>query len=201
MSILTGGFSPFFAYVLTLLGEKRDIPVWAWIFVRSKSTEAALKSLFPVGQIIEGAITIVFGVVSWFFIPDFPDQNTFLTKEETKFVLERVERDRGDSIPDELTLRKTILHLCDWRMWAFGKSYFMNIWDTKSPNNRRRPDVFLRNSSSVCHWVDTVDTIPLGIDAPSIRFFITIILRSMGWSVQQSLLLVGFFYGTLIMLS
>jgi len=189
---LTGGFSPFFAYVLTLLGEKRDIPVWAWIFVRSKSTEAALKSLFPVGQIIEGAITIVFGVVSWFFIPDFPDQNTFLTKEETKFVLERVERDRGDSIPDELTLRKTILHLCDWRMWAFGKSYFMNFWDTKSPNSRRRPNVFLRNSSSVCHWVGTVDTIPLGIDGPSVRFFITIILRSMGWSVQQSLLLVGF---------
>jgi len=47
-------------------------------------------------------------------------------------VLERVERDRGDSIPDELTLRKTILHLCDWKMWAFGKSYFMDFWDTKN---------------------------------------------------------------------
>jgi len=70
----------------------------------------------------------------------------------------------------------------------------MNFWDTKSPNNRRRPNVFLRNSSSVCHWVGTVDTIPLGIDGSSVRFFITIILRSMGWSVQQSLLLVGFLW-------
>ncbi|KAL9712047.1 hypothetical protein Ac2012v2_005123 [Leucoagaricus gongylophorus] len=136
VSILTGGFSPIFAYVLTLPGRKRNIPVWAWIFI------------------VEGAITIVFGVVSWFFIPDFPDQNTFLTSEETELVLERVERDRGDAVPDELTSRKIILHLCDWRMWVFGLMYFCA-------------------------------TVP----AYAIGFFITVILRSMGWSIQQSLLL------------
>ncbi|KAJ3565563.1 hypothetical protein NP233_g7554 [Leucocoprinus birnbaumii] len=106
VSILTGGFSPIFAYLLTLLGGKQGIPAWAWIFI------------------IEGAITIFFGLVSWFFIPDFPDRNGFLTKEETKLVLERVERDRGDSVPDELTCSKIAVHLRDWKMWAFGLMYF-----------------------------------------------------------------------------
>jgi len=46
VSILTGGFSPIFAYVLTLPGRKRNIPVWAWIFVRFKSTETTPKSWF-----------------------------------------------------------------------------------------------------------------------------------------------------------
>jgi hypothetical protein len=65
-------------------------------------------------------MTIVFGVFAWFFIPDFPDQNNFLTQEQTAFMLARVERDRGDSIPDGLTGRKVIEHLSDWRAWAFG---------------------------------------------------------------------------------
>lgn len=75
-------------------------------------------------QIVEGAITIVFGIFAWFFIPDFPDQNKFLTKEQTAFVLGRVECDRGDSIPDVLSVTKVIKHLLDWRAWAFGKIIF-----------------------------------------------------------------------------
>jgi hypothetical protein len=72
-------------------------------------------------QIIEGAVTIVFGVFAWFFISDFPDLNTFLTREETVFVLDRIERDRGDSVPDVLSGKKVFGHLLDWRAWAFGK--------------------------------------------------------------------------------
>ena len=65
-------------------------------------------------------MTIVFGIFAWFFIPDFPDQNNFLTQEQTAFVLSRVERDRGDSVPDTLSRAKVIKHLLDWRAWAFG---------------------------------------------------------------------------------
>ncbi|EKM81127.1 hypothetical protein AGABI1DRAFT_56500 [Agaricus bisporus var. burnettii JB137-S8] len=136
ISILIGGFSPIFAYVLTLLGGKQGIPAWAWIFI------------------IEGAITILFGAISWFFIPEFPDQNKFLTKGETNVVLGRVEKDRGDSVPDTLTLKKMLLHLRDWKMWAFAIMYFCA-------------------------------TVP----AYAIGFFVTIILRSMGWSIANSLLL------------
>ena len=74
-------------------------------------------------QIIEGAITIGFGVIAWFFLPSFPDQNTFLTREETRLVLQRVEHDRGDSIPDVLTQEKLLSHLLDWKVWTFGMTF------------------------------------------------------------------------------
>lgn len=70
---------------------------------------------------MEGIITIVFGIIAWFFLPGFPDQNTFLTAEETAIVLERVEKDRGDSLPDVLTKEKVLTHLLDWNIWAFGR--------------------------------------------------------------------------------
>ena len=71
-------------------------------------------------QIIEGAITIGFGIIAWFFLPNFPDQNIFLTPEETRLVLQRVEQDRGDSVPDVLSKAKIISHLSDWKVWTFG---------------------------------------------------------------------------------
>lgn len=71
-------------------------------------------------QIIEGAITIAFGIIAWFFLPNFPDQNTFLTQEETNIILQRVEKDRGDSVPDALSMEKLCSHLLDWKLWTMG---------------------------------------------------------------------------------
>ncbi|KAG5652396.1 hypothetical protein H0H81_005153 [Sphagnurus paluster] len=70
--------------------------------------------------IIEGIITIVLGLLTYLFVADFPDKNRFLTPEQTKMILDRVEKDRGDSLPDEMTWEKLRRHLSDWTMWAFG---------------------------------------------------------------------------------
>lgn len=71
-------------------------------------------------QIVEGAITIAFGIIAWFFLPNFPDQNTFLTQGETNIILQRVEKDRGDSVPDALSMEKLCSHLLDWKPWTIG---------------------------------------------------------------------------------
>jgi hypothetical protein len=71
-------------------------------------------------QIIEGALTIFCGLVSFFFVADFPEENRFLKPEETAYILKRIEDDRGDSVPDTLTWRKIGKHLSDWTMWAYG---------------------------------------------------------------------------------
>lgn len=78
-------------------------------------------------QIIEGAITLFLGVLTWFFVPDFPDRNKFLTPEQTALVLKRVEDDRGDSIPDTLTFRKVVTHLGDWTLWCYGQLFLSMI--------------------------------------------------------------------------
>lgn len=74
-------------------------------------------------QIIEGAITIGFGIIAWFLLPNFPDQNIFLTREETRIVLQRVEDDRGDSVPDVLSKEKLVMHLSDWKVWTIGMGW------------------------------------------------------------------------------
>ncbi|KAF5393375.1 hypothetical protein D9757_000508 [Collybiopsis confluens] len=71
-------------------------------------------------QVIEGALTIVFGGIAWLFLPEFPDNNTFLNKEQTKFVLQRIEEDRGDALPDIVTIWKILRHLADWKIWVYG---------------------------------------------------------------------------------
>lgn len=69
-------------------------------------------------------------------------------------VLDRVEADRGDSVPDELTRQKVITHLKDPLIWAFGLMFL-------------------------------AATVP----AYAIAFFVTIILKAMGFSTAVSLLL------------
>ncbi|PPQ64941.1 hypothetical protein CVT26_015661 [Gymnopilus dilepis] len=112
VSIFIGGFSAIFAYVLSLLHGQLGIAGWAWIFI------------------VEGVITIAFGIIGWFCLPGFPDQNTFLSPEQTSFVLQLVEKDRGDSVPDVLTKEKLVQHLLDWKLWAFGMGLSADMFFT-----------------------------------------------------------------------
>ncbi|KAF5354929.1 hypothetical protein D9756_005403 [Leucocoprinus leucothites] len=101
-SIVLGGFSSIFAYALTLLKGKGRLAGWEWIFI------------------IEGLITIALGILTFLFVPDFPDKNRFLSEAQTKMILDRVERDRGDAVPDAITLQKILSHLSDWTLWAYA---------------------------------------------------------------------------------
>ncbi|KAG6918548.1 hypothetical protein DXG01_013638 [Tephrocybe rancida] len=65
-SIFIGGFSSIFAYALTLIAPRGGLNGWQWIFI------------------IEGIITIFLGLLTFLFVPDFPDKNRFLTTEQTK---------------------------------------------------------------------------------------------------------------------
>lgn len=69
-------------------------------------------------------------------------------------ILDRVERDRGDSTPDQITFKKILTHFSDWTLWAFALMFMCS-------------------------------TMP----AYAVGFFITIILRSMGFSTMMSLIL------------
>ncbi|KAJ7072684.1 major facilitator superfamily domain-containing protein [Mycena amicta] len=135
VAIVLAGFGAFFAYALSLLSGKLGIAGWAWIFI------------------IEGAVTIAFGIIGCFFLPSFPHSNDFLSAEETVFVLDRVQNDRGDSLPDMLTWKKFV-DAFDWPVAAHA----------------------------VMFSCGTMSTYGVG-------FFMTLILRGLGWGIAQSLLL------------
>ncbi|KAF5325589.1 hypothetical protein D9611_000298 [Ephemerocybe angulata] len=102
LAVTIGGISPLLAYGLSLLEGKHNIAGWRWIFI------------------VEGSITIGTAVLAFLMLPVFPEQNKFLTKEETAFVVKRLNEDRGDVTPDEVTFKKVLHHLSDWTIWAYG---------------------------------------------------------------------------------
>ena len=70
--------------------------------------------------IIEGTFTLVAGIVTWFFLADFPQKATFLEEHERQQIIERLNKDRGDGDHDKLSASKIRKHLSDWKVWGFG---------------------------------------------------------------------------------
>lgn len=87
---------------MSLLNGKAGLEGWRWIFL-----------LF-------GIFTIFLGLLATVLIVDFPDKNKFLSAAETKIVIDRINRDRGDAEPDALTASKFFKHCADFRLWLFG---------------------------------------------------------------------------------
>lgn len=67
--------------------------------------------------IVYGAITMGLGVIGYFMVVDFPDKATFLTPAESKIVRDRIDRDRGDAVPDKMTMGVIFKHLGDFKLW------------------------------------------------------------------------------------
>ena len=61
---------PFFlAYAINLLAGKGGLNGWRWIFL------------------LEGAFTILLGIIAWFFIPEFPDRSKWVTEKQRQVCL------------------------------------------------------------------------------------------------------------------
>ncbi|EEP80228.1 predicted protein [Uncinocarpus reesii 1704] len=104
-AVLVGGFSGILAFGLMQLQGVRGYLGWRWIFI------------------IEGLITQLIAIFSWFFIVDFPhnaQKTRFLTAQEADLVQLRIDKDRQDAGPDPLTIGKIGKHLCDWKLWMFS---------------------------------------------------------------------------------
>jgi hypothetical protein len=54
------------------------------------------------------------------FVVDFPSKQTFLSREQTEWVIKRINDDRGDATADDTTLREKLAHLADWRLTLYG---------------------------------------------------------------------------------
>lgn len=75
---------------------------------------------------IEGALTVGVAIPSYWIILNFPDslladgKKGYFTQNELEVVLDRIERDRGDSQPDKLTWPKFWKHVGSWQLWVYG---------------------------------------------------------------------------------
>ena len=67
-----------------------------------------------------------FAFIGYVFTLPFPDQllatgkRSPFSQHELEVILNRVERDRGDAEPDEMTFRKALHHAIRWELWVYG---------------------------------------------------------------------------------
>lgn len=83
---------------------------WRWIFI------------------VEGILTVVIAGIGYWLLVDFPDSNrkiwNFLSDRERKYVVAKVEADRGDARPVPFTWKSYLSHAGDWKIWAYAIIFF-----------------------------------------------------------------------------
>ncbi|EUC31339.1 hypothetical protein COCVIDRAFT_94759 [Bipolaris victoriae FI3] len=98
------------AYGLMQLKGRQGLNGWRWIFI------------------IEGALTCFLGIVGYWALVDFPDKAhrswKFLTEREAKFIIDRVNRDRGDAKPEPFSLGRFLKGGTDIKIWGFALIFF-----------------------------------------------------------------------------
>lgn len=92
------------------LNGREGLTGWRWIFI------------------IEGAITCALAVACYWLLVDFPDSTrkswSFLSLRERQWIVNRVQRDRGDAKVTAFNLRKFLGAGTDWKIWAYAMIFF-----------------------------------------------------------------------------
>jgi MFS family permease len=79
--------------------------------------------------LVQGLITIVLGCITYFWIVDFPEKahNSlyFLSEEEQKLAVSRIQRDRHDVLPEDFSWTKVLGHARDVKILGFACMFFL----------------------------------------------------------------------------
>lgn len=97
---VSGSFGGLLAAAIGLLDGKRGYAGWQWIFI------------------VEGALTIALGFISFFMVHDFPDAARFLSPDDRVRVIRRLKLDQQSSAEhEEFRSSYLMAALKDWKMW------------------------------------------------------------------------------------
>ncbi|KAI1178715.1 MFS general substrate transporter [Nemania sp. FL0916] len=97
---LAGSFGGLLAAAIENLDGKGGLAGWRWIFI------------------IEGLLTVVVAVVSYWMVHDFPDDARFLTPDDRARVIRRLKLDQQSSAEhEEWNIKYLYAGLKDWKMW------------------------------------------------------------------------------------
>ncbi|KAB5588416.1 transport protein [Ceratobasidium theobromae] len=100
------GVSPILAYLVALMNGIGGLAGWQWIFI------------------IFGLVIIIWGCIALVFVQNFPEKATFLSEDDRKRVLDRLEEDRNDNVAcDAHVWEKIVYHFQCWMVWALGLAY------------------------------------------------------------------------------
>ncbi|KXL47180.1 hypothetical protein M433DRAFT_62537 [Acidomyces richmondensis BFW] len=96
---------------LNKLNGKGDLAGWRWMFL------------------VQGLITIILGVVTYFWMVDFPENAQhsvyFLSEEEQQLAVCRIQKDRKDVHADPFSWNKVLRHSKDVKVYGFACMFFL----------------------------------------------------------------------------
>lgn len=101
----------------------RGLANWRWIFI------------------LEGTATILIGIASFFLLTDFPEEATWLTREEKDFIFEKTNGGETHTMP--ITLKDVVIFFKDVKNILGAIMYFCESVPSqvcimlKSSSNRR----------------------------------------------------------------
>jgi len=110
LGCVASAFAGILAYYIMDLKGKLGLSSWRWIFL------------------IEGLLTIVVAIIGYILLVGFPDHWTprwhFLTEREVRYVIDKVNADRGDATPEPFNMRNYLRNALDLKIWAFAMTFF-----------------------------------------------------------------------------
>ncbi|KAF2131729.1 MFS general substrate transporter [Dothidotthia symphoricarpi CBS 119687] len=112
--IIAGAINGFLSTLIAKMSGTAGYSAWRWIFI------------------IEGIISISVSIVSWPLIVPWPENVTFLPAEEKALLLARVKADGSHISDDEISVKKALYMLKDWKIWA---GVLMNVGVTENANS------------------------------------------------------------------
>ena len=74
--------------------------------------------------ILEGIPAVIWGVLTYFYMPDYPETAKFLTEEERKFAVDRMGPFAPKGTDKHFDKKDFIKTLSAWEFWAFALTYF-----------------------------------------------------------------------------
>jgi len=115
---MASGWGGILAYGLMQMNGISGLSGWRWIFI------------------MEGLLTCLLGIGSYFIIVDFPELSPkswhFLNEEEAAFVVARIENDRSDTFLEPFSLGKYFRCALDSKVWAFAALYMFTTTNSYS---------------------------------------------------------------------
>ena len=111
-AVLAGAFGGIFGFALSQMNGVGGKQGWSWIV--SGQPEVGAEPQF----IMEGLLTFIVSILSFWMVHDWPDQAKFLTPLEKEMVIMRLKQEQGLAGEGKLTWGVVKSALLDWKVYC-----------------------------------------------------------------------------------
>lgn len=84
----------------------------------SNGSSCPLVLLIPLTTVLEGILTVIIAVASFWMLFDYPDTASFMTLPEREFIKRRLRED-SDGLSTRFDKKFILQSAVDWKTWAF----------------------------------------------------------------------------------